>query len=129
MGERRAEAGHLRTKAGQLDRWRRSLAELDADRRARMGTIYLCHFERKLGDVTNPHGWAQHYVGWARDLDKRLAVHRSGHGARILAACNERGIDWRVVKTWRGTRSDERRLKDAHNHARFCPICQSNGGR
>jgi hypothetical protein len=90
------------------------------------GTVYLIHFDRPLGDVTNPHGTAQHYIGFANGdgLEARLEAHRSGNGARIMAAVEREGIGWQVVKTWPGDRDLERRLKCQKHAARFCPICQ-----
>ena len=59
-----------------------------------VGTAYLLHFDRALGNSHNPRGMArqQHYIGWADDVDARLADHRAGRGARLLAACVHEGI-------------------------------------
>lgn len=89
-----------------------------------MGTVYLIHFERPLGDLTNPRGQAQHYLGYTNDLDARLRAHRSGNGAAIMAAVSTAGIGWRLVQTWPGDRALERKLKGQHNAPRFCPICR-----
>ena len=45
------------------------------------GTIYLLHFSAKVADH------AGHYLGWASDLDSRLAQHAAGTGARLTAEC------------------------------------------
>lgn len=81
------------------------------------GTIYLLHFERA-------HYHARHYLGWTTDFDARLAEHLAGRGARLMEVIvKEQRIAVHVARTWRGTRNDERRLKN-HNHApRLCPIC------
>jgi hypothetical protein len=53
-------------------------------------------------------------------LEQRLAEHRSGAGAKLVAAAIARGIDFDVVRIWpKATRADERRLKRQHNHKRF----------
>ena len=120
-----AEAGELRVRSGQLERWRRSLAELEEDRMKRTGTIYLLHFSEPIGDLSNPKGQAQHYLGFSQDLEARLEAHRNGTGAAIMAAVVEAGIEWAVVKTWRGTRDDERALKNRHQHSFYCPVCKA----
>jgi predicted GIY-YIG superfamily endonuclease len=78
-------------------------------------TVYVLEFERPLGDLDNPHGSARYYVGFCdsdRELNDRLAEHRSGWGAAITRAANQKGIGYRVVALLRGgTRDDERRLK------------------
>jgi predicted GIY-YIG superfamily endonuclease len=61
------------------------------------GVIYLLRFDRPIGDAGNPRSQAQHYLGWASDLDARLGQHRSGSGARLMEVINAAGIprDWR----------------------------------
>jgi predicted GIY-YIG superfamily endonuclease len=51
--------------------------------------VYLVHLDRKLGS-DHPRGGAGHYLGTTVDLERRLAQHRNGIGARMLAAANER---------------------------------------
>lgn len=95
------------------------------DSAATVGTVYLLHFSRELGDVGNRRGMAQHCIGWADDLAARLFEQRAGRGAGILAACVRGGIAFDLVRTWEGVgRSFERRLKN-HKHAwRLCPVCR-----
>lgn len=81
------------------------------------GTIYLLHFDR-------PFGHARHYLGWAQDLDARLATHGKAHGPALLRAVAEAGIGWRLARTWSGDRYRERQLK-ARGHTRKCPICRA----
>jgi hypothetical protein len=50
-----------------------------------------------------------------RDLDARLAEHRSGPGARMLAAA--------ITRTWPGNRTLERRLQNRKNAPDLCPVC------
>jgi len=85
-----------------------------------VGTIYLLHFER-------PFGLARHYLGWARNLDARLAHHAQGTGANLLKHVAAAGIAWTLARTWEGqTRNEERRLK-GHSSTRYCPICNPEG--
>jgi hypothetical protein len=86
---------------------------------------YLIHMDRPLG---GPAHFAQHYLGTTINLDRRLETHRAGLGARILAAANERGVAYDVVRTWPGGREVERRIKAQHAAPRLCPAC-SGGGR
>lgn len=80
------------------------------------GFVYLLHFDRPLAH-------AQHYVGYARNLDQRLAMHQAGRGARLMAALKAAGIGYTVARTWLGDRYFERRLHKRHGARRFCPIC------
>jgi hypothetical protein len=89
-----------------------------------MGTVYLIHFEQPIGDLSNPRGQAQHYLGFTDDLEARLEAHRSGNGSAIMAAVSERGIGWQLVRTWEGGRELERRLKRRHASPGLCPICR-----
>ena len=79
--------------------------------------VYLIHFERALKH-------AGHYLGSAEDPSKRLARHRRGQGARLLAVLNEKNISFKIVRVWRGAgRAFERKLKDAGHNNKLCPIC------
>lgn len=80
-------------------------------------TVYLLHFEQRLYH-------AGHYIGSARDLERRLQQHRSGQGARLMQVLQEEGIPWHVARTWEGGYSLEKYLKRQKNGPRFCPICQ-----
>ena len=89
-----------------------------------MGTVYLIHFDQPIGDLNNPHGQAQHYIGYTDDLEARLKRHRQGNGAAIMAAVKAAGIDWQLVRVWDGDRGLERKLKAQKNSPRLCPICR-----
>lgn len=84
-----------------------------------MGYVYLLHFSKKLAH-------AQHYLGYAEtSVVSRLAKHRSGGGAKILAACMKRGIKFRLARTWEEVdRNFERSLKNKKNTKLLCPICK-----
>ena len=84
--------------------------------------VYLVHLETRLGS-SHPNGSAGHYIGMTVNLAQRLAQHRDGVGARMLAAANERGIGYTVVRTWPGGRERERQLKRQRNAPRLCPAC------
>lgn len=83
---------------------------------------YIIHFDR-------PYKHARHYIGVTRDLDKRLALHRSGQGARLLQVLNQAGIGYQVVRTWDGGRAVEKQLKARKAAPRLCPICNPNNRR
>lgn len=88
-------------------------------------TVYLIHFDRAIGDISKTHGSAGHYIGVAKDLNRRLAEHASGQGAAIMAELHRRGISWRLARTWRGGRKLERRLKKYKGANRLCPLCNA----
>lgn len=90
-----------------------------------MGRVYLIHFDQPIGNPGNPHGQAQHYLGYAsKSLKSRIERHRSGNGARILQVISQLGIDWKVVRTWSGNKALERKLKNYHNAPKLCPVCK-----
>lgn len=94
--------------------------------------VYLIHFDKPIGDVSNPHGYAQHYIGWVEEpegLEDRLDQHRSGWGARIMAYVSDHNIPWAVVRTWDGDRALERRLKRRKDAPKLCPVCNPDGWR
>jgi hypothetical protein len=89
-----------------------------------VGVIYLLHFDRPIGDPTNPRGYACHYTGWTLDLPARLVDHAAGRGARLMQVVGEQQIDWQLARIWTGTRARERSLKRSGGAARRCPVCQ-----
>lgn len=94
-------------------------------------TVYLLHFAAPLGNPQNPRALASHYLGWAVNLEARIAQHRAGRGSHITRAAVERGIAFDVVATWPGDWLLERRLKALKATPRLCPICgcRHRGGR
>lgn len=83
------------------------------------GSVYSIHFERPISDVNH----CRHYLGWAKDLESRIAQHKAGTGARLCQVAIEQGINFDVVRTWQGDRKLERKLKNLKNSPRLCPIC------
>ena len=65
------------------------------------GVIYLLHFSEAFSH-------ARHYVGFTDDLAARLERHRAGHGSKLVAAVIRAGITVEAVRTWQGSRADER---------------------
>jgi predicted GIY-YIG superfamily endonuclease len=80
------------------------------------GLVYLIHL-----DPAYKH--ARHYTGWTANLDQRLAEHRAGAGARLLDVVQKAGGSWHLVRTWPGTRSLERAIKDMRAVPQLCPEC------
>jgi hypothetical protein len=89
-----------------------------------VGLVYLLHFDRPIGDMSNPRGFAAHYTGWTLDLPARLTAHAAGRGARLMEVVGEAGIGWQLARVWPGTRVRERSLKGSGGAARRCPVCQ-----
>jgi predicted GIY-YIG superfamily endonuclease len=85
------------------------------------GSLYLVHFGRPIGSRRHQ---AQHYIGWAQDVDARIGEHLAGRGARILAyvASQDIAVVTYVLATG-ATRADERRVKRHRHHAHYCPLC------
>ncbi|HWJ30032.1 MAG TPA: hypothetical protein VNS32_26055, partial [Flavisolibacter sp.] len=51
-------------------------------------------------------------------------LHLKNKGAKLLAAVNNKGIRWQVVRVWlSGDRALERRLKNYKKSRCFCPMC------
>lgn len=91
----------------------------------RATTVYLLHRD---GPMPKQHH-AKHYIGSAADLEVRLKEHQSGGGARLTQVWIEFGCSFRVVRTWQGDRSLERRLKRQKHAPRLCPVCNPGGER
>ena len=80
--------------------------------------VYLLHF-------SEPYRHARHYIGYATNLDRRLAQHRAGTGARLLEVIDQAGITWELARVWDGGRDLERHLKNWHKARQLCPICRA----
>jgi predicted GIY-YIG superfamily endonuclease len=78
---------------------------------------YLLHFDR-------PIYRAQHYLGWATDIAKRVAKHRRGRGARLVAQALSAGIEVDLVRVWpEADQAKERTLKRTGPKT-YCPRCR-----
>jgi len=83
-----------------------------------VGTVYLLHFSR-------PFSHACHYLGWGKgDASARIAKHIAGKGSVLTRHAVAAGIKLTLVKTWKGDRNFERKLKNRHNSKGLCPICK-----
>src|ERR1700677_1755041 len=82
--------------------------------------VYLLCFDKKFKH-------AKHYIGYAntpKSFEKRLACHRKGQGAKLMAAIAKAGIEFKVARTWdTGDRNFERKLKNRKKSSELCPIC------
>lgn len=88
--------------------------------------VYLIHLERPYTDAAGrKRGGVSHYLGYSDHLAARVAHHRAGTGNPMLAAAVAAGISFHVVRIWivNATKKKERRLKNRHNHAAYCPVC------
>lgn len=86
-----------------------------------MGVVYLIHFAQKFAH-------AQHYVGFCQSyegVESRLDYHARGQGSRLLRAVSAAGIHWDIVRIWRGSRDDERKLKNTNSTRDYCPVCRA----
>jgi hypothetical protein len=84
----------------------------------------LTHFDRPIGDPSNPRSFALHYTGWTLNLPIRLGEHAAGRGARLMQVVAEQGVGWQVTRLWVGSRGRERSLKRQGGAARRCPLCR-----
>jgi predicted GIY-YIG superfamily endonuclease len=79
--------------------------------------VYLIHAHKKLHH-------AQHYIGYSSNIAVRIAMHKQGHGSKLIKAFNDNGITWEVARIWQGeTRTFERMLHDSKRSPYLCPIC------
>jgi putative endonuclease len=95
------------------------------DGRGRLGrmTVYLLHYDFPIGDLSNPRGQAQHYVGSTDNLKQRLEAHRKGNGARLPEVFAEQGIEFVLARTWAGGKKKERLVKGYKKNSLLCPVC------
>jgi len=77
-------------------------------------TVYVLHVER-------PFKQSAHYLGYTNTLIARIAQHRAGQGARLMAKIGWYGIGFEVVRTWPGDRKLERRSSALARWATFMP--------
>ncbi len=87
------------------------------------GIIYLIHFSAptKAG--------RQHYLGWTSDIGRRFSQHKSGQGAHETKKALAEGLKLTLAQTWKGTPSQERRIKEERRRVKrgfacLCPFCE-----
>jgi predicted GIY-YIG superfamily endonuclease len=86
-----------------------------------IGSIYLIHFSRAFNS-------ARHYLGFSTDIPARIERHKAGRGSPLLKAVTEKGIPWRVVRTWlKRDGNFERELKAGNDLKDLCPVCSRKG--
>ena len=88
------------------------------------GYVYIIHLARPLRGSKS-----RHYVGFSTQPDKRLWHHRNNSGSKFLREANRQGIPYALVVLQTGTKRDERRLKNTHNTAKYCPCCNPDRPR
>lgn len=82
-----------------------------------MAGVYLLHFSQ-------PFSHARHYIGYAKQKDKRIEHHRHGTGAKLTQAVVAKGIELIEARFWEGKdKTFERRLKKYKKASLLCPIC------
>lgn len=119
--------------------------------RRRRGAAYLLHFEHPYQHAGHYLGFAypgdpgrageaalaeirqamQTRVGryhltaeQAAGVAARIAQHRAGNGARLMAVIAQAGIGFRVTRIWAGaTEGTEKWLKDRNDRRVLCPEC------
>ena len=84
-------------------------------------SVYILHLNSKLRH-------AQHYVGWAKYVEKRITNHKNGNGSKFTKACLKHGVSFELARVFEGAdRTFERKLKNTNSTRDYCPIC--NGGK
>jgi predicted GIY-YIG superfamily endonuclease len=92
---------------------------------------YRYHAAEALGDITRLTAWAKHYTGRTDDLDRRDQEHRSGRGAKLLAAAAQRGIPFQIETIYacpndRMGEEVEIWLKSYSHAPELCSICRAH---
>ena len=85
-----------------------------------MDIVYLLHYRNKLGR-------SHHYIGYTTHdhFERRMKAHRTGVGSKITRELGKINDHFHVAKIWIGKGLEfERKLKNAGNHKRGCPICR-----
>jgi hypothetical protein len=85
---------------------------------------YLLHF-------TRPIYGAQHYLGWSVDICRRVRVHLSGRGARLVRQALGAGIEIELVRIWPSVARKHEYVLKRRAPKRYCPLCHplSKAGR
>jgi hypothetical protein len=67
----------------------------------------------------------EHPLGWAVDVNARVAAHLAGTGSPLVRAAVAAGVRVQLAATMPGSRFLERRLKRWHKTGQFCPVCRA----
>lgn len=96
-----------------------------ADAEPTVGGVYLIHLARPyVARSGKGVQTVEHYIGWSEDIERRVADHQRGQGARILRVVRDAGISFDLVRTWPGEdRNFERKLKNQRDAKLLCPRC------
>lgn len=86
------------------------------------GHLYIFHFNAPLGNLANRRAQAQHYVGFAEDLDSRIAKQLAGRGAKLVAAALAKGLVFELYH-WPACLAQEKLVKKTKKTALYCPAC------
>jgi len=93
-----------------------------------MGEVYLFHFNAPLGNLANPRAQARHYLGFAEDLDSRIAKQLAGKGAKLVAAAIKQGLIFELYH-WPAPLATEKLVKARKRTRDYCPACAAAAGR
>ncbi len=88
------------------------------------GYVYIIHLARPLAGSKS-----QHYVGFSKQVEKRLWHHRNNTGSHFLKEANRQGIAYTLCVIFTGTKRDERGLKNIKNTKKYCPCCNPDRPR
>ena len=92
------------------------------------GFVYIFHLGSPLGNLTNARAQATHYVGFAEDINARLAKHFAGKGSPLIASAIARQIPLTVYH-WPAPLATEKLVKAYKKTSVFCPACAAAAGR
>jgi predicted GIY-YIG superfamily endonuclease len=87
--------------------------------------VYVIHFDK-------PYKHAKHYTGIAKNVEKRMKLHRSGNGSKLMAVLNRNniGFKYNIIAEYDGyseAKTHEKHLKTkVKKPQRHCPICLEN---
>lgn len=70
-------------------------------------------------EIEPPLAHARFYLGYAKDVEKRLSKHLSGQGADIIRAAIERHRNLRLVVLMEGDRETEAKYKRQKSNRRI----------
>lgn len=68
--------------------------------------LYLIKLSSPLGSERHQ---AEYYIGISRDWEQRLAEHRRGVGAKMLAFATQKDIKFSVIRVWQFSSYQEAR--------------------